>query len=172
MHLLPGQRSVFVSATTTGFGLWRRRVSDILTAHGLTPIEQNASVPGSEKLAQDIGNSIYNADGVICLIGPYYGQASPKVRDGYRLSYTQYEWRLAHELPRPCLTFIAGEQFFGGGKIVSADTPEETTCQQEFIRFVREQGGRGYRDVQMEVELALELAKVNWDRWPVSERDL
>ena len=164
------QKRVFISGTTQGFGEWRKHIAVILRAHGIMPVEQEAARPKCARLLKTIKDEIFDADGVICLVGPFYGEPSPEQTDGFEMSYTQYEWSRAHELKRPCLTFIAERSFFGEMDIENAETPDARACQAEFkdyiVKYEKRVGARGgYRCVATPLGLALELCKVNWEDW-------
>jgi len=162
------RRRVFISATTAGFGEWRKRIKNILLAHDIMPVEQEAFQPCSEDLLREISNEIFEADGVICLIGPFYGFPSPEKRDEYRMSYTQYEWFHTRYLRRPCLTFIAERAFFNRPDVRWPESNDDQACQEQFVEVVKKHGfaGRyGIRQVASELALALELSKINWVKW-------
>jgi hypothetical protein len=182
------QRTVFISATTSGFEEWRQILKNIVVAHHWQPDEMGAFVPGTEDLVQKLGNKIHAADGVMCLVGPYYGSKSPVTEwvyvtpefkakwDGYPFSYTQLELLLAVHMKKPCLKFVAKETFFEKIKPPKTEEDEQMKqCQREFIDEVKKMGQEdifvrdvytgGYLSVHRERDLAIELAKMDWDPW-------
>lgn len=163
--------SIFISATSKGFGEWRDHVRLILEKQGFEPAVQESFEPEALVVQEIVEEKISRASGVISLIGPYYGWPLQLEDEGNNLSFTQYEWFYAQRRRKPMRVYVTGEGFFGG-EIEREDDDQSVPnakyfaqWQQEFRQHVM-QNKHAYRVVKTPVELALALARINWREWP------
>jgi hypothetical protein len=84
---------VFISATTTDLGSYRREVKNALLTLGIFPIEQSNFALAHGLLTKVLHDLIGRCDAVIHLAGLQYGVESPQRPPGKpRRSYTQIEY--------------------------------------------------------------------------------
>jgi hypothetical protein len=168
-------RSVFISATTKGFGEepsnWRRWIKDILIKQEIDPVEQSVLRPEEEVIKPQIEQKICRVDGVICLIGPYFGaRVGRPSEDGKSVaSYTQYEWIETRRHRKKALVYLVEDEFFAEG-IASEVTEKDLwsvqfrSWQEAFRDLVRQSRGEHQQlRVKTPVELALALVQCNID---------
>jgi hypothetical protein len=176
------RRSVFISATTEGFGEWRDIITDILLQQDIDPLVQNYLSPELEHCRLEIEREISRATGVICLVGPYYGSpmGTPRADGRARVSYTQHEWCLAKDYGKPTCVYLVEDSFFTPDAAKRSqqnvrpkpDYPDAIhfdKWQREFWEIVNKDTStiNGHRKkIRTPVELALSLAMINWNDWP------
>jgi hypothetical protein len=173
---MPIRNSVFISATTKGFAEIRKKLVVVLRHQRLEVIEQEHFTPASKVVQREIEEQISRADGVLFLVGPYYGYPMEEVRPelGRRCSYTQYEWHLAQRWGKRTLTYLIEDKFFPSVEREpepgwEGRFPDEgcfTEWQRSFWGEVRAAAKTSARvTISSELQLAYELAKVNWREW-------
>ena len=176
------RRSVFVSATTEGFAPWRAEIRKILDWQGIEALEQEGFSPESKRVQAEIDEKLSRATGVIFLVGKFYGYPMGEPREGQaRLSYTQYEWFTANRLNKPRRVYLIKDSFFDlhdsyFRKPVTRTEPAHPdschfqTWQKEFWEMIDEEKVDGHRKkIGSPVELALSLAMINWNQWPLEQ---
>ncbi|WP_038164521.1 DUF4062 domain-containing protein [Verrucomicrobium sp. BvORR106] len=168
--------SVFISATTKGFAELRKQIAMILKHQRIEVLEQEHFTPASKIVQREIEEQISRADGVLFLVGPYYGYPMQDVQPDLarRHSYTQYEWHLAKRWGKRSLTYLIEDKFFPsvesepepGREGRFPDEGKFTEWQRSFWDEVRAGSKSSARvTVSSELQLAYELAKVNWREW-------
>jgi len=162
-------KKIFISAVSKGLRSYRETVTEIVAAQSFIPIVQEHFQTPQTSIIEEIRDKIFQSKAVIALVGPYYGGTSPIVRDGKRLSYSQYELLYALEYRRPCLVLFTGSEFIpdlepDGKKVV--ELPDLLRSQEEFIKLIK--GGDksfGRSSFNDRLGLALALAKHRWHEW-------
>lgn len=176
------RRSVFISATTEGFGEWRDHIRKILESQDIEALVQDYFSPELEHCRLEMERELSGATGVICLVGPYYGSPMGRPRaDGLaRVSYTQHEWCLAKEYGKPMCVYLVEDSFFTPDDAKQPpqnvrpkpDYPDAIhfdKWQREFWGIVNKDTStlHGHRKkIRTPLELALSLAMINWNDWP------
>jgi len=177
------RRSVFISATTDGFSGWRDDIRKILERQGIEALVQDYFAPELEHCQIEMERKISSASGVICLVGPYYGAPMGAIPadGGVRMSYTQYEWTIAKKYDKPMCVYLIEDKFFSCGspgapqagaqkKPNYPDSMHFDRSQKEFWELVSrdtETVNGHRRRIGTPVELALCLAMINWNIWPL-----
>lgn len=138
-------------------------------------MEQSLLSPEAGVIKAEIERKISGVDGVICLIGPYYGTrlGLPPAEGQPTMSYTQYEWQMTtQDYKKQSLVYLVKDEFFSAG--ISSEVTPEDACSVHFRAWQDEFRSRLWhapsehhqRRVASPVELALALAKINWRQWP------
>lgn len=147
----------------------------ILNNQGIEPLWHNTMETSLDTAPREINRLISRADAYIFLIGPYYG--TPMRKDGnseYRQSYTQYEFFRTLSLKSPnqrvYRVYLTGPEFFPDleSEVNLKQWPysdQFAEWQENFRCFVKKKI-RQYHTVNTELDLALELANINWRTWP------
>jgi hypothetical protein len=126
---------IFVSAVTKGLGGYRQAVADYLRQRGIEPVEQNAFGIQSKQLEHLLKDLIRGCDGVICLVGPYFGYAPS---DNPSRSYTQSEYFTANELQKDIFLFFAADDcpLDPLRPDQQPETPEQRERQRQFREWI------------------------------------
>jgi hypothetical protein len=133
---------VFVSATTTDLGSYRRETAAILMQKGIVADIQDHFGMDYRAVDQILRDHIRSCDAVICLVGFVYGQEPPDRPDGSRrLSYTQMEQQIAQELRKDVYLFLATDHCAFDSSVVE---PADLTQLQEAHRQRLSGGARIY----------------------------
>ncbi|HEV2805021.1 MAG TPA: DUF4062 domain-containing protein [Chthoniobacterales bacterium] len=171
--VMRSRRSVFISATSKGFGTWRKTIADLLIDHGIHPLEQTWLKPEKEIVRREIEVLVSSASGIICLIGPYYGYPLEKNSDGTpSLSYTQYEWWLATKWNKPRLVYLIEDSFFGHEILPEVDprlpgSGQFRKWQADFREMIMTKETKyQHRPIGSPEALAMALAAIDWSNWP------
>ncbi|MGB9006559.1 MAG: DUF4062 domain-containing protein, partial [Candidatus Aminicenantales bacterium] len=123
---------IFVSATTKGLKGYREETDRVLGQKGILAVIQEEFDTDYRTIRTVLKEKITDCDGVICLIGPFYGiEPKNRPKDEPRRSYTQLEFFIARELDKPVYRFIAKDcaEFAS----VEAEPSDIARLQQEFI---------------------------------------
>jgi tetratricopeptide (TPR) repeat protein len=126
---------LFVSATSVGLREYREETGKVLIHKKILPVSQEYFETDYRAIREMLKKTISKCDGVICLIGPYYGFEPVDRPDGeHRRSYTQLEFFMARELGKPVYRFLAGEcpEFAA----VALEPADKEQLQQDFISQV------------------------------------
>jgi hypothetical protein len=127
---------LFVSATSKGLREYREEAGRALRQKGIFAVIQEEFPPDYRAIRAMLKEKIDACDGVICLIGPFYG-FEPKERrpEDPRRSYTQLEFFTAQELGKPIYRFFAEDcpEFAS----VEPEPQELVQLQRDFINYVR-----------------------------------
>lgn len=105
-----GNPQVFISCVSSEFGTVRRRVADVLTRLGYTPVTQEVLGTEAGDLRRVLRDKIDPCAGLIQIVGHAYG-AEPSTPDPSlgRVSYTQYELHYARAAGKKTWLVLAGD---------------------------------------------------------------
>ena len=127
---------LFVSATSKGLKEYREEAGRALRQKGIFAVIQEEFDTDYRTIRAMLMDKIASCDGVICLIGPFYG-FEPKERSpgDPRQSYTQLEFFIAQELGKPIYRFFGADcPDFAS---VEAEPAELAQLQRDFIARLR-----------------------------------
>jgi hypothetical protein len=158
-------KQVFVSASSTGLRSYRALATEVISAQGINAVVQEHFPVPDQDIAEVIKEKIYSSDGVLALVGPYYGYPSPFSRSGSRRSYSQYEIEYALGQKVPCRALIATREC----ELDPAES-ESQDCVESQRRFVENLMARigprfGWTTFGNKLEFAIALAKIRWSQW-------
>lgn len=160
----PERPTIFISSVTDGLASYRRLVAKIVRGNGYrTEVQDDFEIRG-DRVEDMIREKIRASQGVICLLGPSYGQPSPMRAGDYYLSYSQMELVMAYQYGKPRYIFLAQEEALRGAR--KPEPPEHTALQAAFIENLRTQDGRQlYYRFKGKYTLLKLLATAQWERW-------
>ena len=164
------QVRVFISRTTKGLRGIAEKVASVLRSRGMEPVIQTEFLPHWASVRHMLQDRLKDCDAVICLIGPAHG-GEPEdpitgLRDprteGKRFSFTQIEFLVARDLPRPVFTFVVS-----GADIVEpfeTEAPELAARQQQFIKDYAKDTRTLFYDYTDATKLLEEIGKMDIPR--------
>jgi tetratricopeptide (TPR) repeat protein len=126
--------AVFVSATTSDLGDYRRRTSDILQGAGIFPVVQDYFGSDFRTIEEMLLDKILSSDAVICLIGHVFGAAPNSDGILSDRSYTQIEFDLANRYEKPIYIFIADDNLAKDKEAIESE--ELQSKQKEYRRTI------------------------------------
>lgn len=138
-----GRRTtVFLSATSSDLGEYRRRTSDILMQGGIFPIAQDYFGSDHRDIEEMLIQKILSSDAVICMIGHVFGAAPNSNEQPSNRSYTQIEFDIAERFEKPIYIYIADEQLAQNSQV---NESKELRLRQEEFRKIILSGTRKYQ---------------------------
>jgi tetratricopeptide (TPR) repeat protein len=163
-------QKVFISRTSKGLIGIAEKVAAVLKKRGMEVTIQTEFLPHSASVRQMLQDRLRDCDAAICLIGPAHGgepdDAISGLRDqrteGKRFSFTQLEFLVARDLPRPVFTFVVS-----GSDIVEAydtEASELAARQQQFITDFAKDGRTLYYDYTDAAKLLDEISEMEIPR--------
>ncbi len=160
----PERATIFISSVTDGLASYRRLVAEVVRGNGYrTEVQDDFEIRG-DQVETMIREKIHGSQGVICLLGPSYGQKSPMLAGDYYLSYSQMELVMARRFGKPTYIFVARNEALRGER--KPEPLEYTALQAEFIKSLRTVDGRQlYYYFTDEYTLLKLLATAQWERW-------
>jgi hypothetical protein len=99
---------LFVSSTSTSLKDYREEAGRALRQKDIFAVIQEEFDTDYRTIREMLKDKISTCDGVICIIGPYYGfEPKDRPEEEPRRSYTQLEFFIAQELGKPIYRFFA-----------------------------------------------------------------
>jgi hypothetical protein len=137
---------VFISATTSDLGSYRREIKDALLTF---QIEESDFGLAYGPLTAMLSGLIERCEAVIHVVGLYYGAEPPQRPPGeQRRSYSQIEYDLARKLKKPIYLFLAADSYEPDKRF--AQTEEEKELQLAHRRAIENCGEMYYTFVSRE----------------------
>ena len=129
---------LFLSAVSEELRTARLAVARTVRTLGFNPVSQDDFPTGYGELRQWLRTQLDSCQGLIQLVGDGYGAEPPDVNQEYgRVSYTQLEFRYAHQQSKKTWVIVIGKDF-GRDKPSAqldlprnADHPDPTGYQAE-----------------------------------------
>jgi tetratricopeptide (TPR) repeat protein len=126
--------TVFLSATSSDLGEYRRRTSDLLMQGGIFPIAQDYFGSDHREIEEMLLDKILSSDAVICIVGHVFGAAPIINGTASSRSYTQIEFDLAVQFEKPIYLFIADDNLARDND--KLETDELQLKQKEYRRTI------------------------------------
>ncbi|MCD4677603.1 MAG: DUF4062 domain-containing protein [Desulfobacula sp.] len=144
------RNSVFISATTSDLGNYRRSISDILLIGGIFPVVQDYFGSDHRTIENILLDKIQAADAVICIIGHVFGAYPHSDNSIPERSYTQIEFDFAERYSKPIYLFVADENIKIDHQV---DEPDELILKQKKHRENIFNGAKKYESFSSMDEL-------------------
>lgn len=160
---------IFVSSSSLGLVKYRGIVRDVLGAQGFEVVVQESFDTPGEHILTEIKKKISDCQGVIAMVGPFYGKPSPCEKEGVILSYTQFELEYALHNKMKTHVLFTGQQFEAEPDAKGAlptQSKEEAELQQSFVKKIKRRiEGLGWSSFNSAFDLAMIMAKTKWRQW-------
>ena len=156
---------IFISSTSSGLLPYRQIATEVIAAQGFEPVVQEHFATPNSDIADEIRQKVFHCNGVVALVGPYYGEPFPVEDDGLGLSYSQFELEFALRQNLPCLAAIAADDCD-----LEDGVAEDSALRDQQAAFAASLKTRmtprlGWSSFGNRFQFAMVLAKIRWTDW-------